>query len=318
MISVVIPLYNKEKVIVKTLDSLKRQLLETFELIIVNDGSTDNSLEVVGAYFQTNMLFAKRINLKLIQQKNAGVSAARNRGIEEASGRYIAFLDADDEWDSKYLVSMIDLIDRYPTCRVFASSYCFKRKNGISPIYLKSIFQGKTGILENYFVIAANSQPPLWTSAVIVEKEAICSIGGFPVGVRLGEDLVTWAKLACRYKIAYTKSSLAIYNQLIENYETGCYAFDILPISDKDIVGKMLAQLQKDYPNIKGLKKYLFLWHKIRFVMFVHHGRRMEAFIEWRKTLPYGLLNGDCYYRLFLNFLPLKCQKIFIKVIGKA
>ena len=100
MISVVIPLYNKEKQIRATLESVLSQAFQDFEIVIVNDGSTDRSVEEAAAVCD------KRI--RVVHQKNAGVSAARNRGIEEARGEFIAFLDADDRWKSEYLQAQYD------------------------------------------------------------------------------------------------------------------------------------------------------------------------------------------------------------------
>lgn len=312
LISVVIPLYNKEKVVLKTLYSVVKQNFADYEVVVVNDGSTDRSVEIV------NESFSNQVNIRIINKSNGGVSSARNRGIQEAKGEYIAFLDADDEWLPEYLSTMADLIFKYPSIQVFASGYSYRNLNGLTSIRLKGIFTGDTNILDNYFVVASVSSPPLWTSAVIVKKNAICAIGGFPLGVRLGEDLITWAKLACKYEILYTKKSLAIYNQLAENYETGCYNFSILPTPDNDVVGKMLDELRSDFPHVVGIRRYVSHWHKIRFVMLVDYGRKLEAFQEWYKTWPYGLMKLDCYYRLFLNLLPCKFHSIIKQVIGKS
>ena len=317
MISIIVPLYNKEKVVRKSLESLKNQKYTDFELIIVDDGSTDRSVEIVTDFVLANESFANQSKFRLIHQVNGGVSAARNRGIEEARGEYIAFLDADDEWLPDYLSSMALLIQEYPLCWVLASAYCYRRKDGDTLVKLEGIFSGRKGILDNYFVVASISQPPLWTSAIIVRREIIKAIGGFPLGIRLGEDLITWATLACQYKIAYTKECLAIYNQLEENYETGCYAFDVLPSPQNDEVGKMLRVLKNKYSGVRGLGQYICHWHKMRFVMLVHDGRKKEAFIEYIKTWPYGLFNLDCYYRLFLNLLPCKLHAGIKQLINK-
>ena len=106
MISVIIPLYNKEKQIAKTLQTVLNQTYQNFEIVIVNDGSTDRSVDEVKKFLNSR--------IRLINQKNGGVSAARNRGIKEAKGEYLAFLDADDIWQNNYLQTQIDLICKYP------------------------------------------------------------------------------------------------------------------------------------------------------------------------------------------------------------
>jgi len=91
MFSVVIPLYNKERSVKNTIESVLNQTFQDFEVIVVNDGSTDNSLEVVKSFNDER--------IRIINQKNSGVSSARNRGIKEAKYEWIAFLDADDLWE---------------------------------------------------------------------------------------------------------------------------------------------------------------------------------------------------------------------------
>lgn len=115
MISVVIPLYNKEKQIAKTLQTVLNQTYQDFEIVIVNDGSTDGSVDEVKKFLNPR--------IRLINQKNGGVSAARNRGIEEAKGEYIAFLDADDLWDIDHLEVLYQLILAYPKNGAYATAY---------------------------------------------------------------------------------------------------------------------------------------------------------------------------------------------------
>ena len=151
MISVVIPLYNKEKQIKRTLQSILAQTFQDFEIVIVNDGSIDNSIIEVEK--------VKDSRIRLIHQKNAGVSAARNKGIEEAKYELIAFLDADDEWKSKYLEVQYNLYRKYPECDIFACNYEFvNEKHDISPTIIKKLsFEENDGILNNYFEVACVS-----------------------------------------------------------------------------------------------------------------------------------------------------------------
>src|SRR5690554_2358538 len=106
MFSVVIPLYNKEKYISLTLKSVLNQSFKDFEILIVNDGSTDRSVEVVKKFDDSR--------IRLVDQPNAGVSAARNKGIKEAKFDWVAFLDADDRWDVEFLSEIANAIKKYP------------------------------------------------------------------------------------------------------------------------------------------------------------------------------------------------------------
>ncbi|MFA6873908.1 MAG: glycosyltransferase family A protein, partial [Bacteroidaceae bacterium] len=120
MISVIIPLYNKERYIKRAICSVLNQSFGNFEIVVINDGSTDNSASIVESIDDTR--------IKLINQKNTGVSAARNKGIAESKYDFIAFLDADDEWKENHLAIIASLIEKYPLCGVFATSYYFLKK----------------------------------------------------------------------------------------------------------------------------------------------------------------------------------------------
>ena len=205
MISVVIPLYNKEKQIINTLQSIFRQTYQDFEIVVINDGSTDNSVAEV-----------ERIQdprIRLINQQNTGVSVARNRGIQESKGEYIALLDGDDEWMPDYLKTQIELAQKYPECDVYAVNYCFRDMTGQTiPTKINQLpFIGADGILANYFEVASCSHPPICSISIMVRKGVFESVGGFPIGIKSGEDLLTWARLACKYKIAYSTKPLAVF-----------------------------------------------------------------------------------------------------------
>lgn len=301
MISIVIPLYNKELSIGYTLQTVLTQTYQDFEIIIVNDGSTDHSVEEVAKVTDPR--------IRLIHQNNAGVSAARNRGIEEAKGEYIAFLDADDEWKSDYLKTQYELTQKYPECKVFACNYEFKDTQGkvTRTIIRKLSFKGEDGILSNYFEVASCSHPPLWTSAVMAKKSAIQSINGFPVGIKSGEDLLTWARLACKYSIAYTQKSQAIYN-LGEGYNNK----NLPPRKqDKgDPVGKGLVELYKKYPHTCGMRKYISHWHKMRASVAIRYGDKLETMYEIIKGLYYNPFNYKLLPFILLVTIPLSVQQI--------
>ena len=195
-ISVVIPLYNKEKHIKETLSSVLKQDFEDFEVIVVNDGSTDNSLNV-----------AKSVNDERIQWytiENQGVSYARNYGIEKSSGDLIAFLDADDYWYPSHLMDIIELVHRFPDCGMYAKSYetvlygdkKFKAKFlGIDDSYL--------GILTDFFHSSLISQIA-WTSALAIPKKVLDIHGHFDITLRTGEDTDLWTRIVLREKVAFS------------------------------------------------------------------------------------------------------------------
>jgi len=318
LISIVIPLYNKEKVVEAPLKSIKGQTFIPYELIIVNDGSTDNSRDVVLHYINSNSFFADRLPIKIIDQENGGVSSARNRGIKEANGEYIAFIDADDEWRPDFLNEISKLIETFPDCSLYATSYVYKTGlNSFKPISLRGFnFNEDIGIIDNYFKMATAGEPPICSSAVVVRKSVISSIGGFPP-IKMGEDLIVWAKIACQYKIAYNKNTLSVYSRLPENYLTDSYHGEVVPSHKNDLGGKLLDELYQNNSHIDGLKSYCYFWHKMRLVLLVEEGRKFDAFREWYETIPEYLFNLDCYYRLFLNFLHRKGRLAIKKIVGK-
>lgn len=297
MISVVIPLYNKATSISSTLECVLNQNFTDWEVVVVDDGSTDDSANIVRSMGDSR--------IRLIRQPNAGVSAARDRGAIEAEGEFIAFLDADDEWDKNYLSTQYELTQKYPDCDVFAMNYEFQDINGIktSTIINKLPFNDADGVLSNYFEVASCSHPPLWTSAVMVRKSAFQNIEGFPVGIKSGEDLLTWARLACRYKIAYCKTPLAVFN--VEGYDTKEKPKRIP--AEVDIVGQELKKLYKTY-DAPGLKQYVGLWHKMRSSIYMRLRMRDKSIKEAIYGLRYSPTNIKLYAFIILNLLPKKIQ----------
>lgn len=303
MISVVIPLYNKETLISNTLSTVLIQSYQDYEVIVVDDGSTDNSVAEVEK--------VQDPRIRLIRQQNAGVSVARNRGVEAAKGDLIAFLDADDEWKPEYLATQYHLFQKYPECSVFACNYEFRDVSGkVTPTLIHKLpFVGEDGILSNYFEVASCSHPPLWTSAVMVKKQAMQAIGGFPVGVTSGEDLLTWARLSINDHIAFCKRSLAIYN-LGEGYD-----YTHLPPRRQDRndpVGKSLLQLYKSHPSVIGLRHYISHWHRMRASVAIRFGERWETVREVMIGLYYNPLNVRLMMFFLLAICPAKIRHIII------
>lgn len=295
MISVIVPLYNKEHHIKKSINSILNQTYRNFEIIIIDDGSSDNSLNIIKTIIDNR--------IKIITQPNAGVSAARNRGIKESNGEYITFLDADDLWERDYLETQIKLTIDYPNCDIFVTNYKFMQSDGqeFHAIINKLPFKTTDGVLNNYFIVASNSHPPITSISVLIRRKALLSVGGFPVGIRSGEDLLTWARLACRYNIAFSRKICAIYN-LGDGYN-----YSNLPPrrqDENDPVGYELKKLMSDHSNIKGLKKYISHWHKMRASVAIRYGERLETMRECCSCLWYNPLNYKTIPFFVLAIIP--------------
>lgn len=295
-ISVVIPLYNKERNIVQTLHSVLEQTYQDFEIVLIDDGSTDNSLAEVTKFDDPR--------IRIISQPNAGVSAARNHGIVEAHYDIIAFLDADDVWLPEHLNQIIQLKNNFPECGVFATNYKIIDSIGAerAPVNTQIVLHDQdSGIIHNYFDSATRTAPPLWTSAIAVRKNAIEDIGGFPIGITLGEDLLTWARLACKYSIAYSKTITAIYHfQTFSELTTPGKSPDKI-----DYVGDELKKLINFCPlNPVALKRYLGLWHRMRLNEFMRRGERLSSLKEMKKILSYTICDHKSYVLFLLAMLP--------------
>ena len=147
--SVLIPLYNKENFVKQTITSLISQSCQDFEVVIVNDGSTDNSLDVV--YSLKNEKF------KILNQKNQGVSAARNNGAAISQGQWIAFLDADDLWKPDHLQELKKCIDKLPEAELVSTSYKIKLQAEYlkTPNYSK-IIPSEISYIKNYLEYSFN------------------------------------------------------------------------------------------------------------------------------------------------------------------
>lgn len=221
-ISVVIPLYNKQAHIREAVMSVLEQSHPVDEIIVVDDGSTDDSVELL-----QNMKVDKLI---IHQQQNSGVSVARNKGVELASHDLVAFLDADDYWLPMFVDEMLQLESRFPDAGFFATRY--QNRLGCAQfsdpkINLNLLFKHgsdtKGFLLSNYFEVSANGDLPFMVSGCMVKKGVFQSVGGFPVGEKIGEDQDFFAKIALVDSIAYSPNINLLYsvnsdNKATENY----------------------------------------------------------------------------------------------------
>lgn len=198
-VSVVVPLYNKGPFLLRALLSLTKQTFQDFEVIVVNDGSTDHGEELVAQFGDTRV--------RLINQVNAGPGAARNRGIAEAKGELTAFLDADDEWLPEYLQTAVDAFDKNPQLACFTQGY-LEAPSGLStePMWRKF------GLIEGVQPVSTSTAPQLHymvaymnSQATVVRTDVLRKRGGF-FGNRctFGEDSFLWLKILLNEQVAFT------------------------------------------------------------------------------------------------------------------
>lgn len=206
-LSVVIPLFNKEKSISRAIDSVFKQTFKNFELIIVNDGSTDNSL-----YFVEKI---KDERIKIINKKNGGVSSARNVGIENAHTEWICFLDADDYWTPNHLEVINDLRCKYPYAQLYSTVTQENSEKGLRYIQ-NSLPDNFEGYVNNYFFLAIKGT--LFTSSsVCVKKASFEAVGLFDTSLKHGEDLDMWFRLMKQYTAVIKKIGTSVYDLFGEN-----------------------------------------------------------------------------------------------------
>lgn len=209
--SVVIPLYNKAQSIQQTLNSVLEQRFPAEEIIVIDDGSTDDSVRKV--------LELGSDKITLIQQSNAGVSAARNVGVSHTNCDFIAFLDGDDVWSPFYLEKMNALIKRFPNSKFFAANYqkMLGEDEFANPKVSMPHIRPEGGVLDGYFESVGNGDLPFMTSSSIITRSLFDDIGGFPLDESMGEDQALFAEAALRTTIAYMPMVLLNYRTDSEN-----------------------------------------------------------------------------------------------------
>ena len=278
MISVVIPLYNKEGTIERTVKSVLAQSASDFELIVVDDGSSDRGPVLV------RRLEDPRI--RIVTQANAGVSAARNSGVAQASCDIVAFVDADDYWDPAHLANLDGLVKRFPEASIFATAYFVVGEDGhIRKIRLCDQKAESRAMREsNYFHDATKGPPPLQCSSVAVSKRALSQVGGFPLGIEAGEDILTWARLACCGKVAYSNYATAYYVLPPVSVDRNLNAIRRPP--KHDFVGDELEKLSmRDNASGSNLRLYVGNWYRIRAMLFMELNERKNCIAELGKAI---------------------------------
>ena len=238
--SVIIPLYNKENFIKNTIESVLNQNFIDFEVIIVNDGSTDTSEEKVLQFNDSR--------IRYFSKENKGVSTARNYGISIAKSDYISFIDADDYWYPDFLQVMFQNIHRFPEQKVFSAAIEIETPKNVIPA-LYSIDKKSDCELVNYFD-ASTKTTIICTSCAAFHKSVFDEIGDFDTRIKSGQDTDLWIRIGLIYPIVFSWSILARY----------VYDGNSLSKNKKFLIEKMnfekFSVIEKTNP---ALKKFLDL-----------------------------------------------------------
>lgn len=217
--SVIIPLYNKAPYVAKAIRSVLAQTFADYELIVMDDGSVDDSFSIALKSIEG------RGNCHLYRQKNAGVSMARNNGVALSQGKYLCFLDADDWWEPTFLEEMSKLIEDFPEAGIYGTNYTIvnetKHKTRVAKIGVDEGFE--KGYINYCRAYASTMYMPLTSISVAIPRGVFEEMDGFPKGIKLGEDFMLWIRIALKYKVAFLNKPLSYYNQDVDVANRGTH-----------------------------------------------------------------------------------------------
>jgi len=245
--SIIVPLYNKSYSLRRCVDSVLAQTYYNFELIVVDDGSTDDSLALLKEQYSSDI---KSGLIKVFEQENQGVSSARNAGVNLALSSYLCFLDADDEWKVDFLERMCGLIADYPCADLYCLAHEVCRDGTLAKKPGHGLPDNHRGYVKDFFASSAKGSVAK-SSKVCIRATSLLKIGCFPLGVVAGEDLYVWMRLALNGQVACDMSYSAIVHLEADNSRS----------ARKDSVPYPFIYFSKNKIFAKpwSLNKYLFV-----------------------------------------------------------
>lgn len=268
-VSVIIPTYNYGRYLIEAVESVLNQTYKDFELIVVDDGSTDNTREVLKPYLH---------RLRYMYQENQGISAARNRGFQESTGEYIAYLDADDVWLPEKLAKQIPLLDEDPSLGFVCGATHEMDQDG-KIFHLRNKPRRSEDTFESLF--RKNFIPTL---TVVIRRSCLETVGGFDTSLPLSQDYDMWLRLAKRYKFVYWNIPLAKYrvhaNNISKNQSQRLRSH-LKIISKKEISGDM-SWLKRRIRKAKVYDYFASLYYKEE-----HYGNAARLYFKATLTYPF-------------------------------
>lgn len=232
--SVIVPLYNKEREVESTLRSVLAQTYQPLEIVVVDDGSTDRSAEIVESLGSPL--------IRLIRQSNAGECAARNRAMSEARGEWFALLDADDEWKPEFLEEVAAMIEEWPDCGIYSTAFDIVSPTG----RVRGNCPTQRGVVDNFWRESMTRYVTI-PSATVLSRKAVEQLGGFPEGMKMGGDQWMWIKLASHYGVCFSPRALCNYSMVASNRSGAIYTPEVTKYTLEEMLDKPYPSREEDF-----------------------------------------------------------------------
>jgi glycosyltransferase involved in cell wall biosynthesis len=308
-ISVIVPVYNKSSYICRTLESVCAQSFKNFEIVVVDDGSTDGSDQIISEFRDPRM--------RSVRQENRGQSVATNAAIRLAKGELLAFLDGDDEWHPDHLADLMELRGKYPDAGILATGYERWHSRGlrVQVCIAPEFVAGNHGEVRDCFAKGVYGQV-FWTGAVAIPRHVFDEVGFFLEGELRAQDIEMWARVALRFSAAFHSHVSATYHCDAEGrgMDLGLVWYPpFARVVDKmDFSKTVPANAQKHLIDYKNKQLFSYV------ARCASKGKGGEA----RKTLMCDMEMVGCYrFRIFIFrvcsiVLPVTSLPIISRILG--
>lgn len=318
-VSIIVPTYNCAKYIPEAVESILSQSFKDYEIIVVDDGSTDNTKDVLSPYLEKGLI-------KYIYQENQGPGAARNTGINQAQGKYISFLDSDDVLLENSLLKRVDFLEKYSDLDMVFSDYIYETKNSRNSRlqelnftkFVKEAIEAKEDgcLIFNavfYREYLRFTIWPIWTGTVMLKKDTVKDTGMFRTDISIAEDVDLWIRIIKKYKVGFINEVLSCYKRIQSNltkdYEQ--YIVNGVQLRIKILNNELRENTvnRVDVETIKIIKNKIFL----DYLELGRHYLRNFKLKDGRKALfgsiKHRPLPSIAYLLLLVSLLPISIQR---------
>ncbi len=308
MFSVIIPAYNKARTLPATVESIFKQTMADYEIIIVDDGSTDDFLAAVEP-------LKADPRVRIIRQQNGGVSAARNTGIEAATRPFLCFLDADDEWYPNHLAVLEEMIGCFPDAGIYCTAYHVSHASGLVIENQAYFLQEGTFLVKDYFAYTEKlgGKTFMHMVACCVPRTAALEIGGFQRGVKIGEDTDFTLRIAAYYDVVLNNTITSVYHRE-ESTATKdvSIAFDwyFAKREPQLLADERISAEERMYIQ-RFLERYRI--HKCRHYLL--YGERKKAIEVYKELKPDPVLRKErCITALYMLVPPFLLRRAYARL----